>query len=76
MKTKCTAVLMTGLCVVLCYLYLCTSTLMQLLIYQASLSSTESVHIVDLKGELKSNRTLAHEATFSHDVESIGEKIH
>uniref|UniRef100_A0A8D0D2B3 Uncharacterized protein n=1 Tax=Sander lucioperca TaxID=283035 RepID=A0A8D0D2B3_SANLU len=35
------------------------------------LSSTESVHIVGLEGELKSNRPLTHETTFSHDVESI-----
>ncbi|XP_035856907.1 mitogen-activated protein kinase kinase kinase kinase 5-like isoform X2 [Sander lucioperca] len=31
----------------------------------------KSVHIVGLEGELKSNRPLTHETTFSHDVESI-----
>lgn len=38
-------------------------------------SSTESVHIVGLEGELKSNR-LGLDTTFSQDVESIGENIH
>lgn len=33
----------------------------------------ESVHIVDLEGELKSGR---HDTTFSHDIESIGENIY
>ncbi|XP_069574367.1 mitogen-activated protein kinase kinase kinase kinase 5-like [Brachyistius frenatus] len=31
----------------------------------------KSVHIVSLEGELKSNRPMLHEPTFSHDVESI-----
>nr|XP_019959503.1 PREDICTED: mitogen-activated protein kinase kinase kinase kinase 5-like [Paralichthys olivaceus] len=31
----------------------------------------KSVHIVDLRGELKSSRPLTHETTFSRDVESI-----
>ncbi|KAG7239924.1 hypothetical protein INR49_003656 [Caranx melampygus] len=31
----------------------------------------KSVYIVDLKGDLKSNRPLPYEAMFSHDVESI-----
>ncbi|KAM7412589.1 hypothetical protein PAMA_020120 [Pampus argenteus] len=30
-----------------------------------------SVHIVGLEGELKSNRSMPHETTFSHEVESI-----
>lgn len=31
----------------------------------------KSVHIVGLEGELKSSRSMTHETTFSHDVESI-----
>lgn len=31
----------------------------------------KSVHIVGLEGELKSSRSMSHETTFSHDVESI-----
>ena len=37
------------------------------------LSSTESVHIVGLDGELKSK--WLHDNTFSHDVESLGENF-
>lgn len=39
------------------------------------LSFIESVYIVGLKGELKSNRLQPHETTFSHDVDSIGENM-
>lgn len=34
---------------------------------------SESVYVVDLTGALKSSRSLSLEATFSFDVESVGE---
>lgn len=45
-------------------------------IHTQLLSSTGSVHIVGLEGEVKSNRPPPHDTTFSHDIESIGENIH
>lgn len=40
-----------------------------------SLSLTESVYIVGLKGEPKSNKPMPQETTFSQDVDSIGENL-